>query len=295
VDTVEFPGAASPERHFIFESLGLRMHALEWGAPEAPAIVLCHGMWDHARSFATLAPFLADRYRLIALDARGHGDSQWGQSYNWVIWVNDIITLIRSLDQPVYLIGHSMGGGQATDAARALPDRVRKLVNIDGFGPPPEGEHMRPVPERFAEFLDFRRRITKRPAWRPYRSIDELAERRRAQNPRLSLEWLRFFAFHGARQTEEGWLWKSDPQMAAGMGPWTPDWIGPSYRTLKMPLLAIVGSEPDTWGPLPKAVLDERLANAPVLERRTIAGAGHFVHIEQPEATARAILEFLEE
>jgi len=273
--------------------MGLRLHALEWGEVGAPPVVLCHGMWDHARSFATLAPFLARRYRVIALDARGHGDSSWGDAYNWMAWVSDIIQLIRSLESPVFLIGHSMGGGQATDVARAIPERIKKLVNIDGFGPPPMPAETPPVAERFSQFLDFRRRITKRPTWRPYRGIDELAERRRAQNPRLSLEWLRFFSYHGAKPTQEGWLWKSDPQMAQGMGPWVPEWIAPSYRTLKMPMLAIVGSEPDTWGPLPEDVLSQRLSHVPQLERCTVAGAGHFVHIEKPEETAKVVLDFL--
>jgi len=293
VNAPTFPGAATPDRSLTYDSMGLRMHAFEWGAADAPPVVMCHGMWDHARSFATVAPFLTAHYRVIALDARGHGDSPWAQAYNWMTWVNDIIQLIRSLDQPVFLVGHSMGGGQSTDAARSIPERVRKLVNIDGFGPPPTSPKDPTVPDRFAQFLDFRRRITKRPEWRPYASIDELAERRRAQNPRLSLEWLRYFGFHGARQTAAGWTWKSDPQMAQGMGPWVPEWIGPGYGTLKMPMLAIVGSEPDTWGPLPAAVLDKRLSHARQLEKCTIEGAGHFVHIEKPAETAQAILDFL--
>jgi len=72
-----------------------------------------------------------------------------------------------------------------------------------------------------------------------------------------------------------------------------PEWIGPGYGTLKMPMLAIVGSEPDTWGPLPAAVLDKRLSHARQLEKCTIEGAGHFVHIEKPAETAQAILDFL--
>jgi pimeloyl-ACP methyl ester carboxylesterase len=135
--------------------------------------------------------------------------------------------------------------------------------------------------------------MTRRPTWRPYDSVDDLAERRRAQNPRLSLEWLRYFSYYGARQSPQGWTWKADPQMAQTMGPWVPEWIAPSYRSLKMPMLAIVGSEPDTWGPLPAALLDERLSHVPQLTRHTVEGAGHFVHIEKPAETARVILDFI--
>jgi len=293
-----FPNSVPPERVRSIMSLGVRLNLLEWGDPDAPPLVLTHGMWDHARSFAVLAPLLAGHYRVIAVDARGHGDSQWATAYTWLTDVHDIVTVLRSLGRPALLVGHSKGGGQATDAARVVPELVRKLVNIDGFGPPsgdgfgpPSAAGPRPVPVRFAEFLDARR--TLRDGWRAYPSIEDLVERRRAQNPRLSREWLRYLAFHGARQDRDGWRWKSDPQMAVGFGPWTPDWIGPSYARLRVPMLAIVGSEPDTWGPLPEEILAPRLAGVRTLERYTIAAAGHFVHVERPRETARIIMDYL--
>jgi len=211
----------------------------------------------------------------------------------WFMDVADIAHVVRSLGRPTHLVGHSKGGGQATDAARAEPDRVIKLVNIDGFGPPalPDGD--RPVPVRCAEFFEARRRLAQRRDWRPYKTFEDLVERRRAQNPRLTAEWLRYFAFHGGRSASDGWRWKSDPFMANGFGPWQPEWIAPSYRTLRVPMLAITGSEPDTWGPLPEAILAERLSHVPQLERCTIRGAGHFVHLERPRETADAILDFL--
>jgi pimeloyl-ACP methyl ester carboxylesterase len=293
-----FPNAVPPERVRSIVSLGLRINLLEWGDPQAEPLLLTHGMWDHARSFAVLAPLLAERFRVVAVDARGHGDSQWAPAYTWVTDVHDLVTVLRSLGRPVCLLGHSKGGGQATDAARVVPELVRKLVNIDGFGPPSDdgfgpapASGPRPWPVRFAEFLDAHRRL--RDDWRPYPSLDNLVERRRAQNPRLPPEWLRYFAFHGARQGRDGWRWKSDPRMAVSFGPWTPDWIGLSYARLRVPMLAIIGSEPDTWGPLPEEILAARLSGVRQLERCTIAGAGHFVHIERPRETARVIIDYL--
>ena len=289
-----FPNAAPPERTRTIDSMGVRLNLLEWGDPEAQPLVLCHGMFDHGRSFALLAPLLARRFRLIAVDARGHGDSGWADAYTWLVDVLDIVAVLHSLGREAYLLGHSKGGGQAVDAARAAPDIVTKLVNIDGFGPPGLEDADKPLPVRCAEFLAAHRRLAHRPAWHPYKSLDDLVERRRAQNPRLSREWLRYFIFHGATESHDGWRWKADPHMPYGFGPWTPDWIAPSYGTLRIPMLAIVGSEPDTWGPLPEAILAERLAGVRRLERRTVAGAGHFVHIERPAETADAILDFLD-
>lgn len=286
-----FPGAAAPERRRTLDVRGVHLNLLEWGDPAAPPVLLTHGMWDHAHSYAVLAPLLARHFRIVAMDARGHGDSTWAGAYTWFVDVLDIVAVLRSFGRPVYLLGHSKGGGQVTDAARAVPELVRKLVNIDGFGPPSLPAETRPMPERFAEFLDHHRKL--RDDWRPYPSLDDLVERRRSQNPRLSREWLRYFAFHGARVDHDGWRWKSDPQMAIGFGPWQPDWIGPSYTRLGVPMLAIIGSEPDTWGPLPEPILAERLGGVRDLERRTIAGAGHFVHIERPAETATVILDYL--
>ena len=148
-----------------------------------------------------------------------------------------------------------MGGGHVIDAARAAPELVRQVVNMDGFGPPPRTpEEESRLLERFAGFLDRRRDAAGRGDWRPYASLDQLVERRRAQNPRLSIEWLRYFVFHGARESADGWRWKADPLHAHDAGPWRPEWIAGGFARLRAPLLAVTGSEADTWGPLPEAI-----------------------------------------
>jgi len=300
-DPPTFAGAREPDRWRRVYSLGISLQVAEWGDADADPILLCHGFWDHLRSFALLAPILAEKYRVIAMDTRGHGDSDWGGAYSWRTWVTDLVHVIHDVGRPLFLVGHSMSGGQTSDAASAVPDLVRKLVNIDGFGPPPlDGfgpppldASEPPTVTEFGVYLNYRRRLATRPDWKPYATLDDLVQRRRRQNPRLSEEWLRYFLYWGARRGDDGWRWKADPQMAVGMGPWTPDWIGPGYASLRMPVLAIIGSEPDTWGPLPESILAERLRYVSRLERATVAGAGHFVHIEQPRETARVIDAFI--
>jgi len=290
-----YPGAVEPEREAFVEALGVRIHVVEWGDRGAPALLCCHGGWDHARSFALLGPLLAAHYRVVAFDARGHGDSDWVSAYSWATHIADIVAVARWLDTRLDLIGHSMGGGQVVDGARALPDVVRRVVNIDGFGPPPMSadEEARTV-ERFSGFLEQRRAFATRPDWRPYASLEQLIERRRAQNPRLTVDWLRYFVFHGARQAADGWRWKADPLAGPSAGPWRPDWIAPGYARLVQPMLAVAGSEADTWGPLPDAIVGPRLAGVRRLTRATIAGAGHFVHIERPRETAALIRDWLQ-
>lgn len=296
-----FHDAVPPERSETLRSFGIRLRIHEWGDPARLPIVLCHGMFDHARGFDRLAPRLAERFRVVAVDARGHGDSDWAEAYPWAAGVGDIVNVLRWLGTRSHLLGHSWGGGQAIDAAIAAPELVRAVVNFDGFGPPPEGFEAvqrapagQTAPERFAEHLDRRRGASAQRGWRAYDSFDELVDRRQQQNPRLSRAWLHYFLFYGARETQDGWRWKVDPQAGSDFGPWRPDWIGGSYQQLRAPLLAVIGSEPDTWGPLPEDILHSRLQHVPELERAVVDGCGHFIHMEKPAEAARLALDFLE-
>jgi pimeloyl-ACP methyl ester carboxylesterase len=299
---ITYPGAVAPDRTRFVRSLGLKIHLHEWGDPAAPPIVCTHGFADHGRVYDLLAPILADAgHRVIAMDSRGHGDSDRPDAYEWLPEVLDLVQVLRELDEPAHVVGHSRGGGQAIDAVVTYPSGVKKLVNLDGFGPPSDDGFEVPgrprvaatAPEHMATWLDWRRTGAKRETFRPYASLEAMAARRKEQNPRLSDEWLLHFAATGSRRTEDGWVWKVDPLAGRGMGPFRPDWIAPNWRKLRVPMLAVIGSEPDSWGPLPEPLLSSRLSHVPQLERAVVQDAGHFVHIEQPEATARIILDYL--
>jgi pimeloyl-ACP methyl ester carboxylesterase len=297
-----YPGAVAPERNRTLTSLGLRLHVAEWGDPAAEPVLLLHGFYDHVHAFDLLAPLLAERFRVVCYDARGHGESEWPDSYSWQTDVLDAIHVLRDLGRPAHIVGHSRGGGLATDCAAQYPDPVRGLVVLDGFGPPPLSQPnafqrhrlQGSVPQQLTTWLDWRRGVAARRTFAPASSLEELAARRQVQNPRLSLEWLRYFAAHGSRRVGEGFAWNFDPMASRGAGPFRPEWIAPGWRRLKAPMLAVVGDEPDTWGPLDESILSERLANVPVLTRATVRGAGHFMHIEKPRETAALIRDFLE-
>ena len=298
MDPVLYPGAVGPDRVRRIRSFDLELQLSEWGDPSAPVLVMCHGFYDHARAFDLFAPILAEHFRVVGIDSRGHGDSDWADAYPWFLDVLDVVNVLRSFDEPVVLLGHSRGGGQASDAAAMAPDRVRRLVNLDGFGPPIEGfsgpnrsgEDLS-IPERFAMYLDWRRRGFT--GFRPQSDVTSLAARRRIQNPRLSQEWLEYFTFHGARETEAGWIWKADPLASRGFGPFKPEWVGPSWRGIEAPVLALIPGEPDTWGPLPEPLLSERLANFRRHDRVVVDGAGHFMQIEKPAEVASIVLDWL--
>ena len=305
MDAPRHSDAVAPERSHRVACDGVDLCVYEWGDSEASPLLLSHGLWDTGRGFDTLAPRLADSFRVLAIDARGHGESDRVDVYDWPSDVRDLGAIMQWVDAPVHLVGHSRGGGQVCYAAAMFPERVRQVVNIDGFGPP-EGGYLLPgeggeraeEPDPVVElvgFLDARRSQTGSPRrWRPRRTFDELVDRRAAQNPRLDPDWMRYFAFHCARRTENGWIWKVDPVMTQGAGPWEPDWIASGWRGIRAPLLAITGDTPDAWGPCDEPTIRSRLRFVDGWERAVVADAGHFVHMEHPAETARLVLEFLE-
>ena len=303
-DAPEYPGAVAAERHYDFDSDGQRLRLHEWGDPHAAPVVLCHGLWDHAHGFDLLAPYLAERYRVIAIDTRGHGDSAWVDSYTWPHAVYDVVRVLQRVaaTRGAHLVGHSFGGGLATHAACVAPELVRKLVNIEGFGPDAPDEPRlaaagMPEPGSLAAlraFLDMRRKAQSFVEWRPYAQLSELVARRKSMNPRLSDAWLLYFCWHGSRRSADGWRWKVDPNAGVGPGPFKAEWVGRNWIHLKRPMLAVIADQKDSWGPIKPALLDQRLGYVPDVERATLPGTGHFPHMEEPRATAELLLDYLQ-
>ncbi len=298
-ETRSFPGARRPDRRCSVDSHGVRIAAVEWGDPAARPVLLTHGGFDFAGTWDGFAPLLADAgWRVVAWDQRGHGDSEHAVLYSWAADARDLVAVLDTLGpEPVPLVGHSKGGGLATDVAAALPERVRCLVNIDGL--PSVAEHP-DVPEhergdafetRMAEWLDHRRRaasLVRKPG-----TLEDLARRRGRMNPRLSREWLEYLVTVGARRDPDGWRWKIDPSLRmGGFGPWRPGWALEQFRGLRVPVLGMLGLVPEEmgWGTRPEQI-------APFLPHEAelvpFADAGHFVHIEKPREVAERVLRFL--
>jgi pimeloyl-ACP methyl ester carboxylesterase len=301
LDTVTFPGARAPDRARTVESHGLRIAVHEWGDPGAPPLTLAHGGFDFARTFDRFAPLLAEGgWRVVAWDQRGHGDSEHAALYSWEADLRDALAVVNSVtDGPVPVVGHSKGGSVMTQFAAALPHRVSRLVNMDGLpsrrSTPdvPDHERTKLVAGELAGWLDFRRSVVDK-VRRPD-TLDGLAERRARMNPRLSREWLRYLVSVGARHDEDGWRWKIDPALRfGGFGPWRPEWAMFRLPGLGMPLLAVLGTQPERMGwTTPADEVEPYLP--PGSELVVLDDVGHFVHIEQPERIAKLVLGFLGE
>lgn len=128
-----------PKKRYIFIN-NLRLHYLEWGKKSAQTMVLLHGVTDNAHVWDYFAPYASDRFRVIALDQRGHGDSDWAvpPAYSCNDYYSDLSGLIVALQLTgTILMGHSMGALHALKYACNNPDNVTGLIYVDIEPSPP--------------------------------------------------------------------------------------------------------------------------------------------------------------
>jgi pimeloyl-ACP methyl ester carboxylesterase len=280
-------------RDLTLEANRLRLHLLEWGErATTPPVLLLHGFQEHAHAWDWIAPKLAAAgHHVFALDARGHGDSEWigrGGYYHFPDYVADVAAVVRQLGGRVALVGHSMGGNVALLYAGTEPERVANLALIEGLGPPDSPADA--APKRFAGWVrDLERSAVREPRGRP---LEDAAARLRRFFP-LTEEIARHLALHGTRPTGDDGLrvWKWDP-LHATRAP-QPFYVAQArtfWERITCPVLYLEGSR----SYLSAAALEiEERVSALRAARVTIEGAAHHPHLEQPDATARALLQFL--
>jgi pimeloyl-ACP methyl ester carboxylesterase len=299
-ETVTFPGAQPPDRRRAVDSHGVRIEVYEWGAPDAPPLALAHGGFDFARTFDVFAPLLAAAgWRVVAWDQRGHGASEHTAMYSWEADLRDALAVVDSVTSGALpVVGHSKGGAVMVQFANALPHRVTALVNLDGLPSRrsmpdvPDHERTKLVADELGGWLDFRRRAATK-SRRPD-TLEGLAQRRGVMNPRLSPEWLRYLVAVGGRHDDDGWRWSIDPALRlGGFGPWRPEWAMARLPGLGVPVLAVLGHQPELMGWSTPA--DEVEPNLPPGSRLVVYDdLGHFVHIEDPQRIADLVTGFLD-
>lgn len=289
-----------PDRAEFVEVNRTQLRLWGWGDPTAPPVLLLHGAYDHGRMFDDLAPRVAALgYHAIALDFRGHGDSgPLDTGFAWSLLHLDLALLIREvIGHPVGVIAHSFGGGQAIGLAGAFPELVRWLVVIDGLGPPPDAFIL---PADLRDWIHGSASRTDRILFdvhrREWPTIEKMADYRGAQNLRLSPPWALHLARHGSRRGPDGgWVWKADPMFGIGVpSEFNVDLLAEEQRRVQCRVLVLTGDEPDTWRDL---TADQETERVGWLRARhvIVAGTGHYVHLEDPNATMRAIRTFVAE
>ncbi len=295
-------------RDLYFPVRGLRYHALVWGdeslvTPVRPPLLMLHGWMDVAASFQFVVDAFAGDRHVIAIDWRGFGltesppvDTYWLPDY-----LGDLDAVLDALlpGGTVDLLGHSMGANAAMLYAGIRPERIRRLVNLEGFGMPTTQPEQ--APKRYVQWLD---QLKAPSVLRAYPSLEAVAGRLRKTNPRLPIARALWLAQHWSRPraSVEGatveWEILADGahkrihptlyQVPEALACW---------KRITAPVLWIEGDETDVsrwWGTrYTIAQLHERLAVVAQVERHVVSPAGHMLHHDQPEALARLIEQFL--
>lgn len=259
-----------------------------------PAMILVHGGLDHARSWDWVAKALRDDFHVYALDLRGHGNSAWGAGalYSVAEHVLDLSALADIINAfPVYLIGHSLGAVTTLLYAGVFPERVKKLVAIEGLGLPIQ-ENRYSASERMQKWIRGVREMESR-APHSYPNLDAAVARMKEANPFLKDEVARHLTLHGTNWNADGSIiWKFDnyARLFPPYGMDREDALELLAR-IACPSLAFWGrqsfaKDPET-DPLAKVIRDLRLVK--------VDHAGHWVHHDQLELFLNETKKFLED
>jgi len=286
---------------------GLRYHVNRWGeptwaSPERPPLVMMHGWMDVGASFQFVVDALAAEEgfeRLVlAPDWRGFGltQSSGAEGYWFPDYLADLDALLDALapGARVDLLGHSMGGNVVMSYAGVRPQRVRRLVNLEGFGLP-ESQPAQ-APGRLRDWLD----SLKTPATlRSYDSVAAVAQRLMRNNPLLTADKAAWLAPHWSQRADDGrWHVLGDP-VHKRINPvlYRKDEVLETWKLIRSPLLWVEGDRTDIakwWDQrYTRAEFDARLAVVPQTERLRLCPCGHMVHHDQPGALAKRLATFL--
>ena len=279
-----------------FISQRLRMHYADWGNPDAPPLILQHGGRDHCRSWDWVAQELRKDWHIIAPDLRGHGDSAWVPDGGYTMdgFVYDFAQLVHSLghDQ-ITIIAHSLGGNVATRFTGLYPEKVRKLVNIEGLGPSPEVRAQIEAvgtASRLRDWIEGKRKAAGRLP-RRYPSLEAAFARMKEENGFLSDEQARHLTVHGAIRNEDGtYSWKFDPYLnvwAVGDIPYSEQ--EQLWQAITCPMLLLYGTDSFASNPERDGRL-QHFSTARVIEYQN---AGHWLHHDQFERFVADVRAFL--
>ncbi len=296
-----------PGRTRLLPVRNVRYQLREWGdaslaTPERPLLVLTHGWMDVGASYQFVVDELArlegPTRHVVALDWRGFGGSTGGgaDAFWFHDYLGDLDTVLDALSPgaPVDLVGHSMGGNVVMSYAGVRPARIRRLVNLEGFGLPEAKSDQ--APARLAKWLD----ELKEPAsLRSYDTVDDVAARLRKNNVRLPADKAAWLAPHWSERRADGrWHILGDAAHKL-VNPvlYRVEEVMAGWRRIEARVLWVEGANTDVtkfWGNrYPRADFEARLAQVRNVERLLLEDCGHMLHHDQPAVLAARLQAFL--
>ena len=304
--------ALKPSRSSTLPLRHLHYHVRHWGPDVSPlpTLVLLHGWMDVSASYQFTVDALRHERRIIAPDWRGFGLTTGApvDHYTFADYLADLDLLLDHYapGEAVDLVGHSMGGNVAMMYAGVRPHRIRRLVNLEGFGLPATKPTQ--APRRYAQWIDEIKQLHQGGiSLKTYPGQDGVAQRLMKTNPRLSQDKAQWLAGHWARPQAQGepgeqGLWEilGDPaHKVASAQLYRLDEALALYEAITAPVLSVEASD-DSLGLWwkDKYSLQEyhqRLTHVRDCRRAVVHDAAHMLHHDQPAQVARLIEEFLDQ
>jgi len=290
---MQFNGAPVPPSQLPDESIefhkvnGLRLLCRFWGRADAPAIVLLHGLRGFSGTWRTLADTFRTDYRLIAIDQRGRGDSDWDPACNYYTdaYLSDLEAIVDHLQLGRFaLLGHSMGGTTAYVYADQHPERLTALViediapgsSVQGAGAQRIVAEMRNLPESFPSWNAARDYWTRQ---RPMASAAAI-EQRVAESLKEKSDGRIHWRYDAAGISKT----RLNPDPARIVDLW------PVVLRLRVPTLVVRGERSDFC---PSATVEKMTAQNPLIHSVEVPGASHYVHDDAPAPFAAHVRRFL--
>ena len=269
---------------------GLSFQLYRWPGEDPNPLVFAHGWGDSAETFQFVVDHLSMRRTVVAFDARGFGRTEWPQDGYWFPdYLADLEAVLDSVspEQPVDLLGHSMGGNVAMMYAGIRPHRLRCLINLEGFGL--QTMDAEQAPARYREWLDEIKEGTDFATYNDFEQFEKVLARR---NPRTPSERIAFIARSWARQREDGRVeLRSDPRHKR-VNPvlYRRDQVEACWRDITAPVVFVIGGKSEHARRFADAAHAEHFASQfRRLTTMTLPDAGHMLHHEFPHEVAELI------
>ena len=280
---INFENKIPPEDGW-FKSDDLKLHFLDWGDKSKPVCILLHGFAQTAHSWDFISLGLSSNYRVIALDQRGHGDSDWdnNKNYSTPYFVKDIKNLIKFLNIDKFdLIGLSMGGKNSYYYATENQDKINKLIIVD-TGP----ETIKKGKSSIRNFVQMDDQLD---------SIEDFVTRIKKYNPHRTEEHIRGNILNNIKQLESGkWTWKYDSFLRTGFNVRqrndNPNEAWEVLKKIYTPTMIVKGGKSDI---LSSETLDKMTDVMDNAIAKTVEDAGHLVPGDNPIEFTKLAINFL--